>query len=107
WGPIYFEGKSRVLPDNGIELDAESVIREDDGTLVRQALTLHMLEYIAPDRVRLRKKRNAPKGHPENTGGTPFPGRTYTTKAGDTLHSIAANLYGDWHEWKAIAKKNN
>jgi hypothetical protein len=100
FGPVYFEGKSWVLPEGGIELDPSSVIREDDGTLLRQALTLHLLEYVKPDEVKLRKKKR--QQHVANH--IPL---TYITRKGDTLISIAADVLHDWKRWKEIGQKNN
>jgi hypothetical protein len=50
--------------------------RAKDGRLVRQHLTLHLLQYVRPDRIRIKRRR----------------GKTYTTKRNDTLLSIARHL---------------
>jgi LysM repeat protein len=110
-GPIFFPKAHWVLPEGGIELDPASTIFNDHGDLLRQAFTLHLLEFVRPDVVRRRQKRKKKRkqgklGNPGKTGGTAFPGYSYTVQKGDTLTSIAANLYGDWKEWKAIGKKN-
>jgi len=110
-GPIYFSDSHWVLPDGSIDLDPASVIRRDDGELLRQAFTLHLLEYVKPDQVKLRGKKKTPKhqrGEPGKTGGTAFPGKSYTvSKGGQSLHEIAAILYGDPGEWKAIGRAND
>ena len=100
YGPVYFEGKAWVLPENGIELDAASVIRQEDGTLVRQGLTLHCLEYVPADEVKLRgkKRREGIAQHNQPL--------TYTTRKGDTAAKIAHRLYGDWKRWKDFGPKN-
>jgi hypothetical protein len=110
-GPIWYPDSHWVLPDGGIDLDTASTIRRDDGELLRQAFTLHLLEYVKPDQVKLRGKKKTPKhqrGEPGKTGGTAFPGKSYTVpKGGQSLHEIAAILYGDASEWKDIGKKND
>jgi phage tail protein X len=116
WGPIFFEGKNWVLGDGGIELGTADTIREDDGTLVRQSLVLHLMEYVNPNQVKRNKHHDVKgaeevtpehqRGEPGKTGGTAFPGNTYTTQQGDTLVSIAAKLYGNWEAWKALGAKN-
>lgn len=110
-GPIFFPEAHWVLPEGGIDLDPASTIRNDNGGLLRQAFTLHLLEFVKPDEVRLRGKKKTPKhqrGEPGRTGGTAFPGKSYTVpKGGQSLHEIAALLYGDASEWKAIGAKND
>jgi hypothetical protein len=108
-GPIFFPHLHWVLPEGGIDLDEDSAIRGDGGTLLRQALTLHLLEYVRPDRIKShkRKRKQSERGDPAKTGGTAFPGRIYVTKKGDTLITVAHNLYGDWQQWKAIGAKNH
>lgn len=101
WGPLDApEGKAWVLPDNGIEVNSDSILkRNGDGTLLRIEFTLHLLEYIRPDVVgRPRKKLRA--------GISRHTALTYTTQAGDTLAVIAARLFGDWRRWKEIGEKN-
>lgn len=116
WGPIFFPGRNWVLGDGGIELGTDDTWRLDDGTLIRQSLVLHCTEYLDPGAPRRSKRRNLgeaeetlpehQRGEPAKTGGTAFPGKSYTTSAGETLVSIAAKLYGNWEAWKALAAKN-
>lgn len=116
YGPVFFEGKNWVLGDGGIELGTQDTIREDDGTLVRQSLVLHLLEYVNPNQIKRDKHHDVKgaeevtpehqRGEPAKTGGTAFPGNSYTTKQGDTLVSVAAKLYGNWEAWKALGAKN-
>jgi hypothetical protein len=100
FGPIHRSGIRYVY---GGEPEFGETIRDNDGTLLRQRLTLRLMEYVPPDVVRLRRKRKKKK---PSTGGTSFPGNRYTTKSGDTLVKIAAKLYGDWRRWRQIAQKN-
>lgn len=99
-GPIWRPRQHYVF---GEEPEFGETIRAQDGTLVRQALTLKLMEYVPADVSGPRKK-----GNPKRTGGTEFPGNTYTVaQGGETLHEVAARLYGDWHEWRAIGKRND
>lgn len=105
YGPIapIPDGKEWVLGDNGIDLDPDSVIRSDGGDLMRQALVLHLLEYVRPDVIRLRHK----KRRNERTGlgqATPV---IYETRKGDTLESIAVAVFHDHKKWKQIGDLNN
>jgi phage tail protein X len=111
WGPVYYEGKAWVLPPDGIDLtggEIETIRRSGNGELLRQEVILHLLEFNPPDTIRIRgrHKPGGERGEPGRTGGTAFPGHSYTTKDGDTLHSIAARLYGDASEWKELGQKN-
>jgi LysM repeat protein len=99
YGPIDApEGKSWVLPDGGITPNTASIIKSNDGDLLRIEFTLSLLEYVRPDTIRRRTKarRGIGKGQ----------ALTYTTRAGDTLESIAARVLGDRKLWKALGKKN-
>jgi hypothetical protein len=117
YGPIYYPGKNWVLGDGGIELGTDDTWREDDGTLIRQSLVLHMIEYVNPNQIKRNKHHDvkpaeevAPehqRGEPAKTGGTAFPGKSYTVQAGgQSLVEIAAFLYGNWEAWKALGAKN-
>jgi hypothetical protein len=107
FGPVYFEGKSWVLPDGGIDLtsgEIETIRRHGDGELLRQEVILHLLEFIPPEQLRLRNKKKAQQraGISQNIAV----GGTYTTKGGETVSEIAARLLNDWQRWKEIGPKN-
>jgi hypothetical protein len=102
-GPIYFPEAHWVLPDGGIALDPGSTIRSDNGTILRQALTLSVLEYVPPDEVRLRGK----KRHKDRFGVADNRALTVVTKPGDNLAKIAAREFGDWRKWTLIGPKNS
>jgi LysM repeat protein len=114
FGPVYYEGKSWVLPADGIDLsggEIETIRRSGNGELLRQEVILHLLEFIPPEQIRLRSKKKSKtpqhqRGEPARTGGTAFPGKSYTVREGETLISIAAKLYGTWEAWKAIGDLN-
>lgn len=111
FGPLHNSGMHYVL--EGIDFGA--ALRDSKGTLVRQELTLHLMEYVRPDRIRLRKKK---KGSGKNKDGKDYnttsggsggigPGPSvYTTKAGDTLRSIAAKFYGKASLWMELGELN-
>lgn len=104
FGPVFFPGKSWVLPADGIDLDAgeiDPIRRRGDGELLRQEVILHLLEFNKPDEIRLRGKKGK-----EAIGRGIAVGGTVTTKKGDTLHKLAAQLFGDAGEWKALGDKN-
>lgn len=67
------------------------------GFRVRQAVTVTLLEYVAPDQVDV-----------DNDAGAPSPAkaRSYTVKAGDTLSRIAATRLGDYKRWQELATLN-
>jgi hypothetical protein len=107
FGPVYYEGKSWVLPADGIDLsggEIETIRRSGNGELLRQEVILHLLEFIPPEQLRLQGK----KRHKQQAGLAQniAVGGTYTTKEGDTLQSVAARLYNDWKQWKAIGDRN-
>lgn len=116
YGPVYYPGKNWVLGDGGIELGTDDTIREDDGTIVRQSLVLHLTEFVNPNQIKRNKHHDVKeaeevlpehqRGEPAKTGGTAFPGKTYTSQQGETLVSIAAKLFGNWEAWKSLGAKN-
>lgn len=72
-GPIPLSGKKFVV--ESISLDTESTLRAPNGNLLRQALTLNLMEYIAADQITIKKIKNR--------------GEKYTVKDGDTYLLIA------------------
>lgn len=63
---------------------------------VRQDAVVHLLQYVAPELVRLKQQqsRNAPNF------------TRYKVKKGDTLSKLAAKYYHDRDKWTVIAKAN-
>lgn len=75
-GPVPFSGEKWVMestPDFG------ETIRSRNGKLLRQALTLNLMQYVKPDRAKIKKRKRAAD--------------TYTTKAGDTILKIVAKFH--------------
>lgn len=99
YGPIYYPGKNFVFgEDPEFGTGPAECARSRDGTLVRQALTLKLMEYVPATAV---GRRRAKIGI-----GQAVP-LTYRVRRGDTLIKIAQRLYHDWTRWKAIGRKNN
>lgn len=106
-GPIFKPG-IRYVYGSTPDFNGSESIRDETGELQRMEFTLHLMEYVPGDQAGP-KKRRVPKhqrGEPGKTGGTAYPGYSYTTVEGDTLIKVAQKLYGEWEEWKAIGKKN-
>jgi len=95
YGPIHNEGGPYVFGD---EPELGDAIRAEDGTLVRQALTLKLMEYVPADQA---GKREGPKVAIGDAKAL-----TYTTVQRDTLAKIAFKLYHDWRRWEEIGRKN-
>lgn len=101
FGPIHRPGIRYVF---GGDPEFGEAIRDDDGRLLRQELTLKLLEYVPADQLFQKKKRRK-KG--VGWGSAIVASGTYTTKKGDTLHKIAVFLFGDASRWREIGRKNN
>jgi len=102
-GPIPYSGERFVMeqPEWG-----DRVVSKN-GDLVRQWLTLKLVEWVDPNRLRPHKvgQKNRGGGHNKN-GGTTAPPRTVTVHDHETLLQIAANIYGDSTVAKAIGRLN-
>lgn len=93
------------------DLDLGESLRREDGSRVRQYLTITLLEYRDAQVFLSPVKRAAPApakpgapGKP-SSGAKPAPsGRTYTVKGGDTLSKIAAKQLGKASRWPEIAR---
>jgi hypothetical protein len=109
FGPVRYPGKSWVLPVGGLDFEGGEIApitRKGGAETLRQEVIVHLLEWNPLGH----KKKRTPKhqrGEPGKTGGTAYPGHSYTVQKGDTLHSIAARLYGDASEWEALGAKND
>lgn len=95
FGPIHNEGDLYIFGD---EPEFGETIRAEDGTLVRQALTLKLMEYVPADQAGKREGLRVAVGQAEAL--------SYTTVQGDTLAKVAFKIYHDWRRWKEIGDKN-
>lgn len=68
---------------------------------VRQDAVVHVMQYVADDRVSFANIKLGSQG----TSKTGWP-KTYVVKAGDTLGKIAVHFYHDVTKWKKIADAN-
>lgn len=93
-GPVHDTNLRWVLED--ISYD-DGAIRNTNGILVRQPLTLAFCEYVRPDQIRIRGRKKKAGGPRVDDA---FP---YKTKAGETLHRVAAQRLGNANLWKQIA----
>ncbi len=82
---------------------------EDDGRLLRQRVTLHLLEYVSPDTIRRRKRKigisNAVVASHAMGLSDAVP-LSATVRAGDNLQTIVARELGDWTLWQEVGRKN-
>jgi hypothetical protein len=104
FGPVHFGWLQWVLEGVDWGEAEEDVIRDNNEVLLRQAVVLHVAEFVDPDEIRTKRIR-----HPFGTsagGGTNFPGNVYIVHKGDTLGIIASKVYGDRSRWKEIGEKN-
>lgn len=101
---------------DGLEFDPDPIWSRN-GYRTRQEVTVHLLEYVADDRLaeapaaeRARRAAAhaaaaAAKKAGVKTGQAPR-AKVYTVKAGDTLSTIAARLLGSYKRWPEIATLN-
>ena len=79
--------------------------RDADGVLVRQEMTLNLVEFVDPDTIHFADQGGAPSASTA-AGGKKSKARTYTVKQGDTLLTIAAKTLGKSDRWSEIARYN-
>jgi len=99
-GPIHRPGDVYVMGD---EPEYGEAIRNQHGTLVRQRLTLKLMEFVPATYAG--KKRDTRKAG-KIAAAIPL---TYTTMAGDTLWAITVKFFGAFEaagNWKRLGKLN-
>lgn len=96
-GPIPYSGSRFVmeLPDwgDGLRADLGTGIR---GALVRQELTLHLIQFIDPETIRFRRKG----AYQRKRGGV------ITLAKDETLLQVSARIYGDTSWARELAAVN-
>lgn len=98
-GPIPYSGLRCVMeaPDWG------DTMRFDDGRLARQALTLHLIEFVDPDAIAVTAK----KSDAGAAGGGKSKTKGVTVKAGgETLLQVATRVYGNPSLAQEIGRMN-
>ena len=89
-------------------------IYSPSGFLVRQAVTVHLLEYVRDDRLAdLTAAQTAvlqanvqSASAARKAGGTPTKQKTYVAKSGDTLQTVAARVLGNYKSYFQLATLN-
>lgn len=90
-GPIHYPRKRWIIAD----IEFGDSIRDPINGLVRQAATLKLMEYVPPDRIKVKRRKTvAPEGKKN----------VYKSRKGDTLRSIARQKYGDGSLAKQLGK---
>lgn len=89
---------------NGLDYstDPEGVIVNRHGNRVRQAVTVTLLQHVAAERLRSTAGSAANRLKPHGGGST----RTYKSRSGDTLMTIAKAKLGDAARWRELQKLN-
>lgn len=89
-GPIPFSGTrfQMALPEDNGSLCAP------DGTLVRQALTLKLIEYNDPSSIRFRHKPGTSLGK-SRSGGTEAPPNSIVLTRKENLLEVSSRVYGE------------
>lgn len=90
-GPVPHTDLVWVIED----LDFDEALLDDNGVLVRQSLTLNLLEFEAGEVLKTFTPAQTKKAL-----------RSYVVKSGDTLLSIASKKLGNGKRWREIAKLN-
>lgn len=95
-GPIHFPQKRWVLAD----IEFGDALRDHQGRLVRQAATLKLMEYVRPDRIKVRKLPRRVKPRKEKVGAM------VATK-NRTLRQLAVKYYGTAKAARPLGKAQN
>jgi hypothetical protein len=107
YGPVELPGHRHVF---AADPEINEQVKDSEGRRIRFKMVLKLMEFVPADQVGEHQKRHTPKhqrGEPAKTGGTAFPGHSYTTTQGQTLIDVAKLLYGNWEMARAIGEKND
>jgi LysM repeat protein len=102
-GPVPMTSTPWVI--QSVEQEADSIIRREDGQIVRVAVAVNLLEYVEAD-VLVTLIPSPAKKVNAKTAAAPGAGKTYTVKRGDTLSKIAQSQLGSWSRFREIATLN-
>lgn len=95
-GPIHMPQKRWVVAD----IEFGDALRNEHGRLVRQAATLKLMEYVRPDRIKVRKLPRRVKPRKEKVGAM------VATK-NRTLRQLAVKYYGTAKAARPLGKAQN
>lgn len=94
-GAVPIKGATWVIEGIDWSSDDENVywVRQQGSDFrLRQAATIHLLQFKAEERLKVTVARALPN--------------VYITKKGDTLRSVARDMYGNASKWTVIKKAN-
>jgi len=106
YGPVELPGRRHVF---AADPEISEQVKDSQGRRIRFKMVLKLMEFVPADQAGKPDKHHVPKhqrGEPGKTGGTAFPGYSYTTTAGQTLIDVAKLLYGEWEMARPIGEKN-
>lgn len=102
-GPVPHNELQWVLQN----LNWKEAIRDPvTGVRYQQNLDVVLWQYLPPS-ITVQNSTPAKAAQAAASTTTGAPQRTYTVKAGDTLMTIAASLYGTWQYWTLLANANS
>lgn len=85
-------------------VDEPAPIKLADGTLVRQAMVLKLIEFQDPQDISFRRRRR--QGHGKGAIGPATPVATVVIREGETLLQVSARIYGNPLKAGEIGKLN-
>lgn len=86
---------------NGLDYDDDTIVNSH-GNRVRQTITVTLLQHVAADRFRSTAAAARDRLKPRGGGSS----KTYKSKSGDTLMTIAKAKLGDAGRWLELQKLN-
>lgn len=104
-GPIPFSGLLCQMEWPELQTEPEPWV-EGDGRVVRQGLTLKLVEFQNPDPLSVAKGPIRNEGNAGGGIGGGLPVKAEVLKEGETLLRVAARIYGDPGKAKIIGEQN-